>query len=122
MARMYGRTVRNYFNEQAVARYRAAAASDYPFHERLVHFWSNHFAISADQQPLPAITGLFENEAIQPNVTGNFADMLLAAEQHPAMILFLDNERSIGPNSELGRRAKRRAKTGRRVVALEDVN
>ncbi len=109
-ARMYGRSVRGYYNDQAIARYRAAAASDYPFHERLVHFWSNHFAISADQQPLPAITGLFENEAIRPNVTGNFADMLLAAEQHPAMILFLDNERSIGPNSELGRRAKRRAK------------
>jgi uncharacterized protein (DUF1800 family) len=100
--------VRDYFNEQVAARYRAAAASDHPFHERLVHFWSNHFAISADQQPLKAIAGLFENEAIRPNVTGKFADMLLAAEQHPAMIMYLDNQRSVGPGSRLGRRANRR--------------
>lgn len=118
MARMYGRSVRKYFNDQVVARYRAAAASDYPFHERLVHFWSNHFAISADKQPLPAIAGLLENEAIRPNVTGKFADMLLAAEQHPAMILFLNNERSIGPDSELGRRARRRKKN--RVLGLNE--
>jgi uncharacterized protein (DUF1800 family) len=79
-----------------------------PFHERLVHFWTNHFAISADKQPLPAIAGLFENEAIRPNVTGKFADLLIAVEQHPAMVLYLDNQRSIGPDSKLARRASRR--------------
>ena len=73
-----------------------------------MHFWSNHFAISADKQPLPAIAGLFENEAIRPHVTGRFADLLLAAEQHPAMILYLDNQRSIGPGSKLAKRANRR--------------
>jgi len=108
MVRKYARTAREHFIDQVTARYRTAAASDYPFHERLVHFWSNHFAISIDKQPLPTITGLFENEAIRPNVTGKFADMLVAAEQHPAMILFLDNERSVGPDSFLGRRANRR--------------
>jgi uncharacterized protein (DUF1800 family) len=40
-------------------------------------------------------------------VTGNFADLLIACEQHPAMIAYLDNQRSIGPNSTLGRRANR---------------
>ena len=76
-----------------------------PFLERLVHFWSNHFALSAEKQPLAAIAGLFENEAIRPNVVGNFADLLLAVERHPAMLLYLDNQRSIGPNSALGRTA-----------------
>jgi uncharacterized protein (DUF1800 family) len=104
----YGRIVRRHYVEQTAARYRAAARSATPFHERLVHFWSNHFAISADKQPMPAIAGLFENEAIRPNVSGNFADLLLAAEQHPAMIVYLDNQRSIGPNSTLGKRANRR--------------
>lgn len=104
----YGQVARRYFMDQVAARYRTAAASDHPFHERLVHFWSNHFAVSADQQPLPTITGLFENEAIRPHVAGKFADMLIAAEQHPAMILFLDNQRSIGPNSQFGQRANRR--------------
>lgn len=103
----YGKTVREHFIAQASARYRNAAATDYPFHERLVHFWSNHFAVSADKQPVPAIAGLFENEAIRPNITGNFADLLLAVEQHPAMIIYLDNQRSVGPGSTLGHRANR---------------
>jgi uncharacterized protein (DUF1800 family) len=118
MVRKYARTARGYFTEQVAARYRTAAASDHPFHERLVHFWSNHFAISIDKQPLPTIAGLFENEAIRPNVTGKFADMLVAAEQHPAMILYLDNARSVGPDSFLGRRANRRNK--KRNVGLNE--
>ncbi len=104
----YGKVARGHFMDQVSARYRTAAVSDYPFYERLVHFWSNHFAISVDKQPLPTITGLFENEAIRPNVAGKFVDMLLAVEQHPAMILYLDNQRSIGPNSQVGKRANRR--------------
>ncbi len=56
---------------------------------------------------MTAIAGLYENEAIRPHVTGNFADLLIACEQHPAMITYLDNQRSIGPNSTLGRRANR---------------
>ena len=107
-AEKYGRIVRGHYVEQTAARYRTAILTDVPFHERLVHFWSNHFAVSADKQPLPAIAGLFENEAIRPNVTGKFADLLLAAEQHPAMILYLDNQRSIGPGSKLAQRASRR--------------
>jgi len=104
----YGKLVRRHYVEQSNARYRAAAASDTPFHERLVHFWSNHFAISADKQPIPALAGLYENEAIRPNISGNFADLLIAVEQHPAMIVYLDNQRSIGSESKLGKRANRR--------------
>ncbi len=104
----YGRLVRRHYVEQTAARYRSAASTSTPFHERLVHFWSNHFAVSADKQPLPAIAGLFENEAIRPNVSGRFVDLLRAVEQHPAMIIYLDNQRSIGPGSTLGKRANRR--------------
>ena len=107
IVKAYGKLVRGHYVEQTAARYRVAAVSDTPFHERLVHFWSNHFAVSADKQPMPAIAGLFENEAIRPNVSGKFIDLLLAAEQHPAMILYLDNQRSVGPNSQLGKRANR---------------
>ena len=105
----YTRLVRRHYLDQTSARYRLAASTDHPFHERLVHFWSNHFAVSGDKQPLPALAGLFENEAIRPNVAGRFADLLVAVEQHPAMIVYLDNQRSIGPNSRLGKRANRRA-------------
>lgn len=103
-----GRFVREAYIEQTAARYRHAASTDLPFHERLVHFWSNHFAVSADKQPLPAIAGLMENEAIRPNISNNFFDLLISVEKHPAMIVYLDNQRSIGPNSMLGKRANRR--------------
>ena len=114
----YGKTVRRHYFEQTGARYTAAAESDEPFHERLVHFWSNHFAISGDKQPLPAIAGLYENEAIRPNISGKFIDLLLAVEKHPAMILYLDNQRSVGPNSDLGRKANRRQRE--RQVGLNE--
>jgi uncharacterized protein (DUF1800 family) len=106
-ANKYGRTVRRHYLQQAEARYRAAAATDLPFYERLVHFWSNHFAVSADKQPMPAIAGLYEREVVRPNIAGKFTDLLIAAEQHPAMLLYLDNQRSTGPNSTLGRRGAR---------------
>jgi uncharacterized protein (DUF1800 family) len=114
----YGRTVRRHYVDQAAARYSAAVQSDLPFHERLVHFWSNHFAISADKQPLPAIAGLFENEAVRPNVTGKFSDLLMAVEKHPAMILYLDNQRSTGPASAVASRVKNRAPT--RQIGLNE--
>ena len=70
------------------------------FVERLVWFWSNHFCVSADK--VPSMAGAYEREAIRPHVLGRFADMLLAAESHPAMLFYLDNAASIGPNSVAG--------------------
>ncbi len=72
--------------------------------ERLVAFWSNHFAVSvAKSGELRALAGPFEREAIRPNVLGKFSTLLNAAESHPAMILFLDNQNSIGPNAAPGK-------------------
>ena len=110
VVRKFGSVVRQHYLSQTNARFRTATATDFPFHERLVHFWSNHFAVSADKQPVSALAGNFENEAIRPNLGGKFYDLLVAAEKHPAMILYLDNQRSIGPNSTLGRRANRRGR------------
>ena len=84
----------------------AAIRSEAPFHERLVAFWSNHFTVSV-KRPVPrGIAGAFEREAIRPHVTGRFADMLLAVSRHPAMLLYLDNAQSFGPNSPAGRLAR----------------
>jgi uncharacterized protein (DUF1800 family) len=80
-----------------------------PFAERLVHFWANHFAVSTDKLPLVGLAGTFEFEAIRPHVLGRFEDMLLAVERHPAMLLYLDQAVSIGPNSAFGLRAAQRA-------------
>jgi len=111
--KMYGSTVRRYYVDQVGARFRNCVQTDYSFHERLVHFWSNHFAVSADKQPISAVAGAFENEAIRPNLGGKFVDLLLAAEKHPAMILYLDNEKSVGPNSDFAQSGKRRRKQKR---------
>jgi len=51
--------------------------------------------------------GSFEREAIRPHVLGRFADMLKAVEQHPAMLFFLDNQQSLGPDSRAGQNRNR---------------
>lgn len=101
------------YEAQVGARTRAAVESDAPFIEHLVHFWSNHFAVSVDKQVMIALAGLMEFEAIRPHVLGRFEDMLVAVEQHPAMLLYLDQAQSVGADSPLGQRAAQRgAKRG----------
>src|SRR5262249_37096503 len=84
---------------EAKARIDAALAADIGFVERLVWFWSNHFCVSADKGNVRQICGAYEREGIRANVLGRFGDLLLAVESHPAMLLYLDNARSIGPAS-----------------------
>jgi len=90
---------RQIFLSEAKARYGAAVNADVGLVERLVWFWSNHFCVSFDST---VMAGAYEREAIRPHVLGRFADMLLAVESHPAMLLYLDNAQSIGPNSVAG--------------------
>ncbi len=92
-----------YLAEQT-ARLDAAVTSDAPLLERLTRFWSNHFTVSCIRPVIRGFAGAFEREAIRPHVTGRFADMLLAAERHPAMLFYLDQVISIGPNSRAGTR------------------
>ena len=96
------------YRAEALARLQRAMIADCGFAERLVTFWSNHFCISANKGELARIwAGSFEREAIRPHVLGRFADMLKAVEQHPAMLFFLDNQQSLGPDSRAGQNRKR---------------
>jgi uncharacterized protein (DUF1800 family) len=90
---------RQLFLNEAKARIDAARDAEIGFVERLVWFWSNHFCVSQDKT---VMAGGYEREALRPHVLGHFADMLLAAENHPAMLLYLDNAQSIGPASIAG--------------------
>ncbi len=91
------------FRAEALARLQRGVVADCGFVERLVVFWSNHFCISANKGALARMwAGSFEREAIRPHVLGRFADMLKAVEQHPAMLFFLDNQQSLGPESRAG--------------------
>lgn len=96
------------FRAEALARLQRAIIADCGFVERLVVFWSNHFCISANKGgPARMWAGSFEREAIRPYVLGSFADMLKAVEQHPAMLFFLDNQQSLGPDSRAGKNRNR---------------
>ena len=90
------------------ARLASALDTPAPFVERLVHFWANHFAVSVDKPVVLGLAGPLEFEAIRPHVLGRFDDMLLAVERHPAMLLYLDQAQSIGPDSLAARRAAER--------------
>lgn len=99
------------------ARMDAALTTPAPFVERLVHFWANHFAVSADKLTVVGLSGTLEFEAIRPHVLGRFGDMLNAVERHPAMLLYLDQAQSVGPNSPIGARVAAR---GVRKIGLNE--
>jgi uncharacterized protein (DUF1800 family) len=91
---------RQFYLDEAKIRIEAALDAEIGMTERLVWFWSNHFCISADK--IQSMSGAYEREAIRPLVLGQFADLLLAVEGHPAMLFYLDNWVSMGPNSTAG--------------------
>jgi uncharacterized protein (DUF1800 family) len=109
----YLRTGREEYLAAVGARTTNALQTATPFMERLVHFWSNHFAVSVDKLLVVAMAGGFEADAIRPNVLGRFEDLLLAVVRHPAMLLYLDQAQSIGPQSFAARRAEERQQRGR---------
>jgi len=106
------KAARKDFRQDVQALYRAgvqaradsALATEAPFVERMVYFWSNHFCVSVDNPRVTAFAGAFERDAIRPHVLGKFSDMALAAEQHPAMLIYLNQFQSIGPGSQAAAR------------------
>jgi uncharacterized protein (DUF1800 family) len=115
-----GQVFRPIYVAEARARFAEGATTDRSFVERLTYFWTNHFAVSVDKNLVLGLAGSLEREAIRPNVLGRFSDMLLAVERHPAMLLYLDNHVSVGPNSQAARRVARRANSNGRRVGLNE--
>ena len=106
--------------DEAYARFSQAVSTERPFLERITQFWTNHFAVSIDKIAVLGIAGAMEREAIRPHVTGSFTRLLLAVEKHPAMLLYLDNQASIGPNSRAARFLAKRGKGGGRKVDINE--
>ena len=100
------------------ARLTTAASSRRPFNERLALFWANHFTVSLAKASTRGAVGAFEREAIRPHIGGRFIDLLRAAVQHGAMLRYLDNDRSAGPDSAIVRRLAGRASP--RVTGLNE--
>ena len=101
--KLHRQTVVNWYRSDQHAYVAQAVASPAPFHSRLVEFWANHFTVSVRKGAVRGLAGPFVFEAIQPHVMGRFEELLIAAELHPAMVIYLDLMNSIGPNSALGR-------------------
>jgi uncharacterized protein (DUF1800 family) len=73
------------------------------FVERLVLFFSNHFSMSINKGgAIRATIGQLERDVIRKYVLGSFSTMLIGVMKHPAMLAYLDNADSIGPNSPIG--------------------
>ena len=106
--------------DEVVARFSHSITTERPFLERLTQFWTNHFAVSVDKVAVLGLAGAMEREAIRPRVIGHFTDLLFAVERHPAMLLYLDNAASIGPNSRAASLAGRRG-SGRKVGINENL-
>lgn len=105
------------------SRLLTAARTARPFAERLQLFWANHFTVSLAKGSTRGLIGAFERDAIRPNIAGSFEALLFASTTHPAMLRYLDNTQSAGPNSTLvARAAKRAAKSGEpaRVSGLNE--
>ncbi len=85
---------------QTLAR---AARTEDGFRERLHWFWADHFTVADGRGYLYHTVAGYHEDAIRPHITGHFADLLIAAVTHPAMLVYLDQTRSMGPNSPRGR-------------------
>ncbi|MFM2244731.1 MAG: hypothetical protein RL071_805 [Pseudomonadota bacterium] len=99
---------REIYEEEVLARTLQRLRSPQPFRERWVAFWSNVFTVSVSNRRVLPLAAAFEHEVVRPRVVAPFRALLRAAVRHPAMILYLDNQRSVGPRSALGRRPDER--------------
>jgi uncharacterized protein (DUF1800 family) len=85
--------------------------TDHGFRERLTVFWGDHFTTKGKSRLLRSATSPFIEAAIRPHLAGSFTDLLIASVTHPLMLHFLDQDKSVGPNSRHAKR-KYRQKLG----------
>lgn len=104
---MVRRQVREPRIGHVLARTQAALDPMTGFRERWIRFWSNHFSVSGSGAQEAIVAPTLESEAIRTHAFGRFETLLIEAELHPAMLIFLDNAASVGPNSRAGRRVGR---------------
>ncbi len=109
--------------DEIFARTKLATATDAPFRERWALFWANHFTVSSAKLQTAVLVGAFEREAIRPHVFGRFEDLLVASTTHPGMLVYLDQEKSAGPDSLAGvyRRMGLNENLAREILELHTV-
>jgi uncharacterized protein (DUF1800 family) len=94
--------VRVVLEELVQAKLLRAVYSDRQLEEVMTDFWFNHFNVFAGKGLEPAFLTNYEQDVIRPHALGKFEDLLVATAKSPAMLFYLDNWMSEGPNSPQG--------------------
>jgi len=119
-------------NELQQAKILRAILSERQLEEVMTDFWFNHFNVFLHKNPIETYyLADYERNAIREHALGKFKDLLLATAEHPAMLDYLDNRTSIGPDSLAANRKKANPKQadrglnenyGREVMELHTVS
>jgi len=86
-----------------------ATYSERQLQEVMTDFWFNHFNVFIGKGADHYLLTSYERDVIRPNALGKFEDLLKATAQSPAMLFYLDNWLSVGPNSDVADGIPRRA-------------
>jgi len=115
-------------NELQQAKVVRAVLSERQLQEVMTDFWFNHFNVDIRKEAAQWYTPTYERDAIRAHALGKFRDLLLATAQHPAMLYYLDNWSSIGPDSMAADRPNQKKQQrglnenyGREVMELHTV-
>jgi uncharacterized protein (DUF1800 family) len=84
--------------ELQAAKMLRAVTSERQLQEVMVDFWFNHFNVFAGKGELRWYVTAYERDAVRPHALGHFPDLLRATAHHPAMLFYLDNWLSTGPD------------------------
>src|SRR5579871_6830311 len=76
-----------------------AIYSERQLEQVMTDFWFNHFNVFVGKGPERLLLTNYEQEVIRPRALGKFEDLLVATAKSPAMLFYLDNWMSVGPNS-----------------------
>ncbi len=78
-----------------------AIYSERQLDEVMTDFWLNHFNVFINKGADRYLLTSYERDAIRPHVLGKFEDLLVATAKSPAMLFYLDNWLSVGPDSDI---------------------
>ncbi|HEX3580805.1 MAG TPA: DUF1800 domain-containing protein [Thermoanaerobaculia bacterium] len=84
-----------------------AVDSDRQLNEVMVDFWFNHFNVFSGKEIDRFLLTSYERDAIRPHIWGRFEDLLMATAKSPAMLIYLDNARSVAAPENRPQRAQR---------------
>ena len=100
--------------ELAQAKLLRAIYSERQLEEVMTDFWFNHFNVFINKGPDRYMITAYERDVIREHAFGKFKDLLVATAKSPAMLFYLDNWQSVGPNSDLARYGPQRPGANRR--------